>query len=827
MTINKLLPVLLIVLANVSMGATHYVSSTGSHTSPYDTWATAATNIQDAVDVAIAGDTVLVADGVYVLSSQISITNAISLVSQNNQGATIDGNGSVRCLRITASDVQVDGFRIQNGTVNKGTGGPAYGGNLYCDDNSAVIENCVISDGYAAASSNGGAKGGGAYNGTYLNCEFLNNEAVFYGFPYQGGTTIQGGAVFGGVLTNCNVIGNASSSRNMGPQAYGGGLALCEADACRIQSNNTYNTGGGVFSSTLRNCLVVGNEANSSGSGARDSALENCTVADNIGQGIYGGSATNCIIYSNTVANWAGTVSVAYSCTTPDPGGDGNTTQFDGFENGYVPVYNAEIANTGIYLSWMIGAVDLAGAARVINGSVDMGCYELPGLYHYVVESGSTPLFPYDSWATAATNIQDAVNACSNTMSDVVLIDDGVYVLTQQVLIATDNVIVQSVNGPGATTIDGNGSVRCLRITGADVSVEGFRIQGGYLYGSGYNVALYGANVYCNNDTSTFRNCIIANGIAFTAGYSKARGAGAYNGTYINCTFSNNVAKYAGSSYSSKTEVKGGAVYSGILENCAVVNNSATRPNNFGPPTYGGGVFSSEATRCILQGNYARAGGGAYSSTLKNCLVVENETHSGGAGAGVKNSTLESCTVADNIGQGMSAGSATNCIIYGNTVSNWAGTVDIAYSCTTPDPGGTGNILSFEGFDSDYYPQQGSVVLNAALEMSWMAGGTDLLGFPRVIDSGPDMGCQEYFGTRGIDSIEVQGNDAILTFDLFDGVNGMLQATDDLTNAWTDVTSFSGAGTISVTNDASGSPCKFFRLKYVSPYTVGVGVASP
>mgnify|MGYP002525039453 CR=1 FL=1 len=45
--------------------STHYVSPGGSHQFPFAGWATAATGIQAAVDAAMPGDTVLVADGLY------------------------------------------------------------------------------------------------------------------------------------------------------------------------------------------------------------------------------------------------------------------------------------------------------------------------------------------------------------------------------------------------------------------------------------------------------------------------------------------------------------------------------------------------------------------------------------------------------------------------------------------------------------------------------------------------------------------------------------------------------------------------------------------
>ena len=46
-------------------GVTRYVSHWGSHTAPYSTWETAATNLAAAVDAATNGETIWVTNGVY------------------------------------------------------------------------------------------------------------------------------------------------------------------------------------------------------------------------------------------------------------------------------------------------------------------------------------------------------------------------------------------------------------------------------------------------------------------------------------------------------------------------------------------------------------------------------------------------------------------------------------------------------------------------------------------------------------------------------------------------------------------------------------------
>ena len=102
----------------------------------------------------------------------------------------------------------------------------------------------------------------------------------------------------------------------------------------------------------------------------------------------------------------------------------------------------------------------------------------------YVWQSSPDPTPPYATWTTAATNIQDAVDAAA--ARDEIVVTNGVYTTGSRTIdgletnrVAVDKpVTVRSVNGPEATIIDGLGAMRCVYLTN-NAALVGFTVTNG------------------------------------------------------------------------------------------------------------------------------------------------------------------------------------------------------------------------------------------------------------------------------------------------------------------------------------------------------------
>jgi len=100
---------------------------------------------------------------------------------------------------------------------------------------------------------------------------------------------------------------------------------------------------------------------------------------------------------------------------------------------------------------------------------------------HYVDVNSTNATPPYTNWTTAATVIQDAVDAAA--AGDEVVVTNGTYdtgLWGGNRVVVNKPLNVRSVNGPTVTTIDGSGQARCVVLfNGAGLS--GFTITHGFV----------------------------------------------------------------------------------------------------------------------------------------------------------------------------------------------------------------------------------------------------------------------------------------------------------------------------------------------------------
>ncbi len=227
--------------------------------------------IQAAIEAAVDGDSVVVADGVYTGEGNKNLDfggRAITVKSENGpEFTTIDCENDGRGFYFhdgEDSSSLLDGFTITNGYTNGSSAGGAHGGGISCIDSSPSISNCNL-----IANAVEGTEIGG------------------------GGIYIQSGSP---IVSNCLLIDN----RCLGNSGDGGGMLI---------------SGASVL---IENCLFAGNSCPNHGGGGAVRSVDssatfiNCTMADNSSpyppvEFSHDSVITfsNCIIWNNSWGIWA------------------------------------------------------------------------------------------------------------------------------------------------------------------------------------------------------------------------------------------------------------------------------------------------------------------------------------------------------------------------------------------------------------------------------------------------------------------------------------------------------------------------------------------
>ncbi len=295
--------------------------------------------IQAAVDDAVDGDEIILADGVYTGSGgyiSIDVTNkGIRIESQNGpDNCIIDCNGATG-VYLSISDPNkhpvVSGLTVVNA---------AYYG-FYLNNNrndnlsTITVQNCIVrSCNYAGIRVYGGPQNCLVRNCLIENCRLSGIYSLNQGC----------------LVEDC-IIRNNSSSRGGG--IYGRGFETTIRN-CLIENNYALGDGGGIYleeNGVVENCRILNNRCDSSGGGIycnrTETVIKNCIIAFNTASNagginaIYETKISNSVIAYNTATNYWGGINNDYKCVelahsiiwkNSDSGGSGLSAQLSNTE---------------------------------------------------------------------------------------------------------------------------------------------------------------------------------------------------------------------------------------------------------------------------------------------------------------------------------------------------------------------------------------------------------------------------------------------------------------------------------------------------------------
>jgi hypothetical protein len=569
----------------------------GSAAHPYDA-------IQQGINAAVAGDTVLVADGTYTGTGNKDLDFAgkaitVQSASGNPAACSIDCQGSGRGFYFHSGETaasKVAGFTIRNGLVTSSSPGSYYGGAVYCYSNSSpTLTNCAI---YGNSATYGGAVGCRSSSGpTLSNCAISGNSGTNGGGVYCSSASP--------TLTNCTISGNV-----------GRGL-YCSASSPRLVNCILWgDTAGEIYVSSgtpaVTYCVVQGGWL---GTG-------NLSVDPLLVRGDYHVQAGSpCLDAGDPTGAYTGQTDIDGEARLAGAQVDIGADEFIDSDNDGLPDWWETKYFGSATAGDPTGDPDNDGQTNLAEYARNTNPFQGPTTYYVDVAGnnawdGLAPV--WDGQHGPKATIQAAIAAADRYEGDQVVLAPGTYtgagnrdldvggkVLTVRGLDPEDPAVV------AATVIDCQGSSSSPHrgfwfhtSECADSVLAGLTIRNGYMTTSG------GA-VLCDHSSPTIRRCVI------TGNYASSSAGGG-----IACTRS-----------------------AATIDSCTLQANSGTG-------IYCSDGSSAEIRNCTVSGNPGRGIRTVLSSpTITDCVVTANQ------GTGIDcdrgSAIVTGCTLSQNTDSGL------------------------------------------------------------------------------------------------------------------------------------------------------------------------------